>query len=177
MKIIETEIKEVKLIKPSVFSDSRGFFVVNYHLEEFKKGGITDIFVQDNHSSSQQGTLRGLHRQTGVHQQAKLVRCTQGEIVDVAVDIRPDSPTFGKWVSRILSSSNNHMLFIPGEFLHGFYVLSETAEVQYKCSNLYNPSHEEGFRWDDPTFNIDWPIIDGIDPILSDKDKIAPFFK
>jgi dTDP-4-dehydrorhamnose 3,5-epimerase len=177
MKIIETEIPEVKLVEPSVFSDSRGFFVVNYHAEDFKKGGITDVFVQDNHSRSQQGTLRGLHRQTGAHQQAKLVRCTQGEIFDVAIDIRRDSPTFGKWVSRILSATNNHMLYIPGDFLHGFYVLSKTAEVQYKCSNLYSPKHEAGFRWDDPTFNIDWPLINGIDTVLSEKDSIAPLFK
>lgn len=177
MKIIETEISEVKLVEPSVFSDHRGFFIVNYHMDDFKKAGITDVFVQDNHSSSQKGTLRGLHRQTGEKKQAKLVRCTKGEIFDVAVDVRRDSPTFGKWVGRILSASNNHLLYIPGDFLHGFYVLSNSAEVQYKCSNLYSPKDEEGFRWNDPAFNIDWPLTEGIDVTLSEKDKTAPFFK
>jgi len=169
-------LPEVILITPSVFSDDRGFFIESYHQEKFAQGGILDTFVQDNHSKSVQGTLRGLHYQRPPHDQAKLVRCTQGEVLDVAVDIRPNSPTYGKWVSQLLSADSKNMMYIPSTFAHGFYVLSKTAEIQYKCSKPYAPTCEGSIRWNDPTLNIDWQLLPGITPLLSKKDEAAPFF-
>ncbi len=169
-------IPDVILITPTVFSDDRGFFIESYHHEKFRQGGITDTFVQDNHSKSVQGTLRGLHYQLPPHAQAKLVRCIQGEIIDVAVDIRPNSPTYGHWVSHHLSSDNKQMIYVPDTFAHGFYVLSDTAEVEYKCSTTYAPQFERSIKYDDPTLMIDWQLIPGLPILLSKKDEAAPGF-
>ncbi len=170
-------IQDVILITPTVFNDDRGFFIETYHKGKFTQGGINNIFVQDNHSKSVKGTLRGLHYQRAPHAQAKLIRCTQGEILDVAVDIRKNSPTYGQWVSQILSGENKRMLYIPETFAHGFYVLSNSAEVEYKCTNVYAPQFEESIRWDDPTLNIDWHLIPNHSIHLSKKDAKAPYFK
>ncbi len=168
-KFTKTEISEVVLIEPQVFEDSRGFFFEAYKKSEFLKNHIDVEFVQDNCSKSQKNILRGLHLQTGSAAQAKLVRCVKGEIFDVAVDLRKDSPTFLKWVGYILSAENKKELFIPaGGFAHGFCVLSEEAEISYKCSKEYNPDAEKGIIWNDSKLNINWPIKN---PVLSVKDS------
>ena len=174
MKITDCEIPEVKLIEPSVFEDERGFFLEAFHADKFKNAGIEHHFVQDNHSKSVQHTLRGLHFQLPPFAQAKLVRATKGRILDVAVDIRPDSPTYKHSVAVELSEENKRMLLIPGDFAHGFLVLSESAELQYKCSDVYSKEPERGIRWDDPELNINWPIDDIAKLVLSEKDKAAP---
>ena len=167
-KFTKTEIPEVMLAEPQVFGDDRGFFLEAYKKSEFINNGITVDFVQDNHSKSKAKVLRGLHFQTGYSAQAKLVRCIKGEIFDVAVDLRQGSSTFLKWVGYVLSEENKKELFIPAEgFAHGFCVLSDEAEITYKCSNEYNPASESGVIWNDESIKIDWPIKD---PILSDKD-------
>ncbi len=165
------EIPDVILIKPKVFEDERGFFMESYKKSDFEKAGITCDFVQDNHSESSYGVLRGLHFQKGKSAQAKLVRVIRGEIFDVAVDIRKDSPSFGKYVSVILSQENKNMLFIPRGFAHGFLVLSEKAEVFYKANNEYDAKSEAGIIWNDQEININWPIKN---PIISDKDAEWP---
>ena len=167
MKFIQTEIPDVILVKPTVIKDQRGFFMESYHIEKFKIGGIDCAFVQDNHAKSVQNTLRGLHFQIK-YPQAKLLRCLKGKVFDVAVDLRKDSPYYRHWVSEELSEDNKCQLFIPAGFAHGYYVLSETAEITYKCSEIYYPEDERGLQWDDPDIAIDWP---GIDPILSEKDR------
>lgn len=165
------EIEGVVLVKPNVFGDDRGFFMESYKKSEFSQNGIDCDFIQDNHSKSTKGVLRGLHYQITPYAQAKLVRCTTGKIYDVAVDLRPDSKTFGKWLKVELSEENKHMLFIPRGFAHGFVVLSDVAELLYKTDNEYSPEHDRGLLWCDETLNIDW----GIDsPILSEKDKAQP---
>ncbi len=169
------KIKDVILVIPKVFEDERGFFLEGYKKSEFIKNGINAEFNQDNHSKSVKGVLRGLHYQAPPMGQAKLVRCIQGEIMDVAVDIRHSSPTFGQWVSEILSSENKHMLFIPEGFAHGFIVLSDTAEIHYKASNEYSKEHDRGILWNDSDINVDWNI--DYPPILSEKDKIQPLLK
>ena len=174
MKFIQTKIKEVILIEPRVFTDDRGYFFECYHKEKYHAGGITVDFVQDNQSQSVQGTLRGLHYQAAPMQQAKLVRAVSGTIFDVAVDIRKGSPTYGQWVGELLSAENKKLLYIPEDFAHGFYVLSETAEIHYKCSRLYSSEHDRAIRWDDPTIHIKWPLLKNTDPILSEKDRNAP---
>jgi dTDP-4-dehydrorhamnose 3,5-epimerase len=171
MKITETKIPEVKHICPTLFEDERGFFLESYHQEKFAKAGIHDTFIQDNHSKSVKGTLRGLHMQVGPHGQGKLVRATRGTIFDVAVDVRPHSPTFKQWVGFVLSEENKEMLYIPPDFAHGFYVMSESAELQYKCTQLYNPAAEKSLRYDDPSISINWPIEGPL--LLSDKDRQA----
>lgn len=163
----KTEIPEVILIEPQVFGDERGFFMETYKFSEFQANGISHGFVQDNHSLSGRGILRGLHFQTGPHAQAKLVRCIAGEIFDVAVDIRKNSPTYLKWVSAVLSAENKRMFYVPTGFAHGFCVLGDRAEVAYRCSEEYDPSCEHGIIWNDLTINIAWPIKD---PTLSLKD-------
>ena len=168
MEFIQTKIPEVILIKPNVFEDHRGFFMESYHVEKFKLAGIDSIFVQDNHAKSVKDTLRGLHFQVNFPQ-AKLLRCLQGKVFDVAVDIRQDSPYFGKWVGKELSEENRYQLYIPEGFAHGYYVLSKSAEIAYKCSEIYHPQDEQGIRWDDPDIAINWP---GDNPILSEKDKV-----
>ena len=170
MRFLPTALEGVILVEPRVFPDDRGYFLETYHREKFAKGGIPDLFVQDNHSYSVRGTLRGLHAQLR-HPQGKLVRAVQGEIFDVAVDIRPDSPTFGQWVGDRLSGENFHQLWVPPGFAHGFCVLSENAHVQYKCTELYRGDDEIGIVWNDPAIGIDWPVTE---PLLSRKDREAP---
>lgn len=169
----KTEIPEVIEVVPSIFKDERGFFLETYQYEEFAKHGITKSFVQDNHSRSVKGVLRGLHFQKSPLQQGKLVRCTFGAILDVAVDIREYSPTFKKYIMVELSADNRKMLWIPEGFAHGFLTLSDEAELQYKCTNLYHKELDAGIFWQDPELNIPWPIKY---PILSEKDKHLPTF-
>ncbi len=168
-------IQDVILVIPKVFDDERGFFLEGYKKSEFKNNGIDVEFNQDNHSKSTKGVLRGLHYQAAPKAQAKLVRCILGEIFDVAVDIRKNSPTFGKWTGAKLSAENKNMLFIPEGFAHGFVVLSDTAELLYKASNEFSKEHDRGVLWNDPDINIEW----GIDftPLLSEKDKKQPRLK
>jgi len=169
LKIISTSIPEVFIIEPQVFEDERGFFLESYNKRKFKEAGIDADFVQDNHSKSCQGTLRGLHYQIQ-QPQAKLVRVIAGEVFDVAVDIRKNSPTFGQWVSDLLSAKNKRMLWVPIGFAHGFYVTSPEAEVLYKASDFYAPQWERCILWNDPAIGIEWPSQSGM-PILSTKDS------
>ena len=166
------EIPDVILIVPKVFYDERGFFMETYKKEDFEKAGIKGEFVQQNHSKSIKGTLRGLHYQREPYAQAKLVRCIRGEIFDVAVDIRKNSPTFGKYVSAILSEENKNMLYIPRGFAHGFEVLSDEAEVIYSVDNIYSKESETGIIWNDPRIHIEWPILP---KIISQKDQAWPY--
>lgn len=167
MKIIETNIPDVKLLEPQVFGDERGFFMETFRDEWFKQNVADRTFVQENHSKSIKGVLRGLHYQTE-NTQGKLVRVVQGAVFDVAVDLRKNSPTFGQWVGEILSAENKRQLWVPEGFAHGFYVLTETAEFTYKCMDYYNPKAEHSLIWNDPTVGIEWPL-DG-EPSLSAKD-------
>lgn len=167
------KIEDVILVKPKVFGDNRGFFMESYKKSEFVANGINVDFNQDNHSKSTKGVLRGLHYQKSPYGQAKLVRCSKGRIYDVAVDIRPDSKTFGQYVKVELSEENKNMLFIPEGFAHGFVVLSDEAELLYKASGEYAPQADCGIRWNDKTIGIDWEI--DFEPILSEKDKNQPF--
>lgn len=169
------KIEDVILVKPKVFGDNRGFFMEAYKKSDFIENGITVEFNQDNHSKSTKGVLRGLHYQKAPYGQAKLVRCSKGKIYDVAVDIRPDSKTFGEYVKVELSEENKHMLFIPEGFAHGFVVLSDEAELLYKTSGEYAPQADSGIRWNDSDIGIEWGI--DFEPILSEKDKIQPFIK
>lgn len=166
MEFQQTPLPGVILVVPRVFADARGFFFESYHAEKFKAGGISLPFVQDNHSRSVKGTLRGLHAQFR-KPQGKLVRCLQGEIYDVAVDARKSSPHFGKWFGTTLTAENKHMLYVPPGFVHGFCVVSDTAEVEYKCTDLYDPGYELTVIWNDPAIGIDWPTKE---PLLSGKD-------
>lgn len=176
MNFIKTELDGVFIVEPRVFEDARGYFFESYNEAEFIKNGITNKFVQDNQSKSSYGVVRGLHCQLGEFAQAKLVRVLQGRVLDVAVDIRKNSPTFGKYVAVELSDENKRQLFIPRGFLHGFSVLSETAVFAYKCDNLYAPHAEFGIRFDDPDIGIDWQVpTDKI--ITSAKDNIAKGLK
>lgn len=175
MIIIETDLAGLLLIEPKVFEDSRGYFLESYNSETFKNSGIDTLFVQDNQSFSSKGTLRGLHFQTAPYAQVKLVRAITGSIIDVAVDIRKGSKTYGKYYSTELSGENKKMLYIPDGFAHGFLTLEDNTIVQYKCSNVYNKESEGGIMWDDPDININWGLID--EPIISDKDKNNILFK
>lgn len=168
-------ISDVILVKPKVFGDNRGFFMETYKKTEFYTNGIDIEFNQDNHSKSTARVLRGLHYQKAPYAQAKLVRCSLGRIYDVAVDIRPESKTFGKYVKVELSDINKHMLYIPEGFAHGFVVLSDEAELIYKASGEYNPQADSGILWNDEDINIDWGI--DFEPILSEKDKKQPKLK
>lgn len=170
MEVIPTRIPDVKLIKPRVFGDARGFFMETWNARVFAEAGIDATFVQDNHSRSVQHTLRGLHYQ--VHQpQGKLVRVTRGEVFDVAVDLRQGSPTFGQWVGEVLTEENQHQMWVPPGFAHGFYVLSDSADFQYKCTDFYAPEHERCIRWDDNSLAIDWHLLNAEEPIVSTKDS------
>ncbi len=169
MKLIDTAIPEVKIIEPAVFGDARGFFMETWNSAKFAELGLNLHFVQDNHSRSRQGILRGLHYQVQ-HVQGKLVRVTRGKVFDVAVDLRRNAPTFGQWVGVELSDENHRMLWVPPGFAHGFYVMSESADFLYKCTDVYAPQHERCIRWDDPTLNIHWPLVDGQAPLVSAKD-------
>jgi dTDP-4-dehydrorhamnose 3,5-epimerase len=171
MTVTPLAIPEVLLIAPVAHRDGRGFFLESYHEGRYRAAGIDAPFVQDNQSRSTRGTLRGLHWQIAPRPQAKLVRVLWGEIFDVAVDIRPGSPTFGRWVGATLSGENFLQMYVPVGFAHGFCVVSDIADVAYKCSDLYDPSCERGLAWNDPTVAIDWPIVD---PILSPRDQRHP---
>lgn len=167
MKFVPLEIEGVILIEPDVHRDARGFFVETFHAAKYATGGIDVRFVQDNHSSSVRRTLRGLHLQVR-RPQGKLLRVVAGEIWDVAVDVRPSSSTFGRWVAATLSADNFAQLYIPPGCAHGFCVLSETAQVEYKCTELYDPSDETGIAFDDPSVGVSWPVTH---PILSERDR------
>jgi dTDP-4-dehydrorhamnose 3,5-epimerase len=173
MDVVSLEIEEVKLVKPRVFKDDRGFFTQTYHFEQYREAGMDVRFVQDNWSRTTKGVLRGLHYQLK-HGQDKLVSVIRGEVFDVAVDIRKKSPTFGKWVGAILSEENKHQLFVPKGFAHGFCVLSDEVDFVYKCSDFYTPGDEYGIHWNDPDIGIDWPMSE---VLISDKDQDAPLVK
>lgn len=173
MKVIKTDIEGVLIIEPVVFEDERGYFFESYNKEDLKKQGVDYDFIQDNQSKSCYGTIRGIHFQKGEYAQAKLVRVLEGKVLDVAVDLRKNSKTFGKYVSVELSAENRRQLMIPRGFGHGFSVLSETAVFAYKCDNVYNKASEGGLRFDDPSLEIDWKI-DLNKAVLSEKDKNNP---
>ncbi|MCL9647637.1 dTDP-4-dehydrorhamnose 3,5-epimerase [Pantoea eucrina] len=173
MNVIKTEIEDVLILEPKVFGDERGFFMESFNQKKFNEIVGREInFVQDNHSKSAKGVLRGLHYQTEPFAQGKLVRCVAGEVFDVAVDIRQSSPTFGKWVGVNLSAENKRQLWIPEGFAHGFLVLSEMAEFVYKTTDYYNPVSDRGIAWDDANLCINWPLTSA--PLLSEKDKKQP---
>lgn len=174
MQAVPTELSDVWILEPKVFGDHRGFFFESYNEKVFHQIGITEQFVQDNHSRSPQHVLRGLHYQIQ-NAQGKLVRVVSGEVFDVAVDLRKSSPTFGKWFGTILSGENKRMLWVPKGFAHGFLVLSETADFLYKTSDFYNPSQERCIAWNDPDLAIQWPIQ--ATPMLSQKDSQGKRFK
>ena len=175
MKIHALDIPDVKLIEPQIHGDSRGFFVETWSQRDFQSLGLVGEFVQDNLSRSCKGVLRGLHYQIEMAQ-GKLVRCTRGEVFDVAVDLRKSSSTFGKWVGMRLSEENKLSLWIPPGFAHGFLVLSAMADFQYKCTNPYAAEHERTVRWDDPVIGVEWPIAPGENPIISEKDAMGVSF-
>lgn len=176
MKFIPTEIPGVIVIEPEVFEDGRGFFFESYRRDVFLREGIRKEFIQDNHSRSMKGALRGLHYQAAPREQAKLIRVIHGEVFDVAVDIRKGSKTFGQHVTTILSAENHKMLYVPEGFAHGFLSLQEDTELLYKVTELYSHEHERGIRWDDPALGIPWPKLDAA-AILSEKDQNYPSFK
>ena len=176
MKFIPLEIPDVLLIEPDVFNDGRGFFYENYRQDLFRKNGVAADFVQDNHSRSSKGVLRGLHYQVAPKEQAKLVRVARGAAFDVVVDVRKGSKTFGRWVGHVLNEENKSLLFIPAGFAHGFLALEDDTEILYKVSDVYSPAHERGILWNDPGVGIVWPKIDA-PVLLSDKDKKYPALK
>ncbi len=172
MNIIPTELAGVVIIEPRVFGDERGFFLESWNQKAFADAGLPMSFVQDNHSLSGQGTLRGLHYQMS-QTQGKLVRVVTGEVFDVAVDMRRSSPAFGKWVGVTLSAQNKRMLWVPEGFAHGFYVTSERAEFLYKCTDFYDPGSERTLAWNDPEVGIRWPLVPGVQTLLSPKDLLG----
>lgn len=176
IKVKDTAIEGVKIIEPKIFGDSRGYFYESYSQRDFEENVAKVLFVQDNQSFSHYGVLRGLHFQRPPYSQSKLVRVIQGRVMDVAVDIRKGSPTFGKYVSCEMSGENHRQFFIPKGFAHGFVVLSETALFQYKCDEFYHPESEGAIAWNDPDLAIDWPV-NAEDIELSEKDKYHPFLK
>ena len=173
MKFLPTRLGDVVLVQPRVFADDRGFFMETWEARKFAAGGIDAAFVQDNHSSSRQWVLRGLHYQIA-KPQGKLVRVTKGEVYDVAVDVRRSSPDFGKWVGHHLSAANHDMFWVPPGYAHGFLVLSQEAEVVYKCTDYYDPQGERAVLWNDPAIGIEWPLPPGVEPVMSGKDRVAP---
>ncbi|HIU29056.1 MAG TPA: dTDP-4-dehydrorhamnose 3,5-epimerase [Candidatus Egerieisoma faecipullorum] len=175
MNFIRTEIEGVWIVEPKVFGDHRGFFMESWSKRSFEEAGLFYDFVQDNHSSSSvKGTLRGIHFQRGDKAQAKLVRCVKGAVLDVAVDLRPSSPTYKKWVAVELSAENKRQLLIPRGFGHGFVTLTDDVEFLYKADNFYAPEADGGIRWNDPEISVDWGVEN---PILSKKDSESPFLK
>ncbi len=168
-----TELDGVLHIKPQVFGDERGFFLETYHAEKYRQAGLDATFVQDNHSRSKRGILRGLHAQSQ-QPQGKLIRCVEGRIWDVVVDARIGSPQFKQWLALELTAENFEQLYVPPGFLHGFYVLSDSAQVEYKCTDFYSIEYDFSVRWNDPELAIEWPLLDGEPPILSAKDTEAP---
>jgi dTDP-4-dehydrorhamnose 3,5-epimerase len=176
MKFVPTDLPDVIRVEPTIHGDERGFFMETWQARRFHEAGIDGEFVQDNVSHSSKGTLRGLHYQIE-HSQGKLVRVVQGEVFDVAVDLRKSSPHYGQWVGEVLSAENKHQLWVPPGYGHGFLVLSDTAEFEYKCTEYYAREFERAIRWDDPDLGIEWPLLDGKQPVLSSKDAGAPFFR
>ena len=172
MRFLPTTLRDVVLVEPRVHGDERGFFMETWHRERFAQAGIDCQFVQDTHSRSVRGTLRGLHFQLN-HVQGKLVRVTSGEVFDVAVDVRRSSPTFGHWEGVRLSAANRRSLWVPPGFAHGFLVLSDVADFVYKCTDYYDPVSERAIRWDDPAIGVEWPLEPGTMPILSARDAAA----
>jgi dTDP-4-dehydrorhamnose 3,5-epimerase len=176
IEIKKTKIEGLVIIQPQVFGDERGYFMECYNQEVFREAGLDMVFIQDNESRSKKGVLRGLHFQRQ-YSQGKLVRCTQGVVWDVGVDLRKGSPTYGQWEGVTLSAENKTMFYIPEGFAHGFVVLSDIATFNYKCTNLYHPEYDGGIRWNDPDIGVEWPIEDLGDLILSDKDTVQPLLK
>lgn len=174
MEILETGIADLLIVKPMVYEDHRGYFFESYNKEKFLQKGIDQNFVQDNESKSMKNVLRGLHFQAPPFAQGKLVRVMKGAVLDVAVDIRKNSPTYGKWASIVLSESNKWMYWVPPGFAHGFVTLEDHTVFFYKCTNVYNKSSEGSIRWNDPDLGIDWGLAE---PVLSDKDREAPLFR
>lgn len=175
MRFVPTAIPDVVVIEPQLFGDERGFFMETWHAEKFAAAGIDAAFVQDNHSRSARGTLRGLHYQIE-RTQGKLLRVVAGEVFDVAVDVRRSSPTFGRWVGVTLSAENRRQLWVPPGFAHGFYVCSDAADFVYKCTDFYAPQHERTLRWDDPAIGVAWPLEHG-GPTLSPKDAAGTLLR
>ena len=169
-------IEGLCVIEPAVHGDARGYFMETYNYNDLKAAGIPEVFVQDNQSASKKGVLRGLHFQKHFPQD-KLVRVIRGEVYDVAVDLRRSSPTFGKWVGVLLSAENKRQLWVPEGFAHGFYVTSETAEFVYRCTDYYHPSSEQSLLWSDPALGIDWPLVNGEQPLLAAKDANGALLK
>jgi len=176
MKFEETSLPGVIRVTPTVFADDRGYFMETWQAQRYRDAGIDADFVQDNFSQSSKGTLRGLHYQIE-QSQGKLLRVVLGEVFDVAVDLRKASPNFGRWAGEILSADNKQQLWIPSGFGHGFLVLSDTAEFEYKCTDYYAPDFERSIHWNDPDIGIDWPLAEGEQPMLSKKDALAPNLK
>ena len=176
MKFVDAGLADVIKVEPTVHRDDRGFFMETFQARQYAENGIDAEFVQDNSSQSRKGTLRGLHYQIE-QAQGKLVRVVQGEVFDVAVDLRKSSSQYGRWVGAVLSGENKHQLWVPPGFGHGFLVLSDTAEFEYKCTDYYAPEHERSIRWDDPEIGIVWPLPDGEQPILSSKDEAARYLR
>jgi dTDP-4-dehydrorhamnose 3,5-epimerase len=176
VEFVPTSLPEVLLVKPRVFGDARGSFFETYHRRKFAEAGITLGFVQDNHSRSTLHTLRGLHFQIE-QPQGKLVRVTRGQVFDVVVDMRRSSPRFGLWVGAVLDDTNQHMLWVPPGFAHGYLALSENVDFIYKCTDFYAPEHERAVRWDDPDICVEWPLPPGAAPTISGKDAVAPLFR
>lgn len=176
INVTTCEIEGLKVIEPTVFGDSRGYFFESYNYNDYKAAGIPEVFVQDNQSASKKGVLRGLHFQKEFPQD-KLVRVIRGEVFDVAVDLRKDSATFGRWYGVVLSEENKKQFFIPKGFAHGFLVLSDYAEFAYKCTDFYHPNDEGGLLWNDPEIGIEWPLQEGVELIMSDKDRKWPGIK
>lgn len=175
-KFIETKIKDVYIIEPQVFGDNRGYFMETYNYDDFLAAGLDKQFVQDNQSCSKRGVLRGLHFQKN-HPQGKLVRVIKGKVFDVAVDLRKNSETFGKWTGVTLTDENKRQFYIPEGFAHGFLVLSDTAEFVYKCTDFYHPEDDGGIIWNDKDINVEWPIESDMEILLSEKDKKQQTFK
>jgi dTDP-4-dehydrorhamnose 3,5-epimerase len=176
MKVVDTSIPDVKIIEPKVFGDERGFFLETFRDDWFKENIADVTFIQDNHSKSSQGILRGMHYQLE-QTQGKLVRVISGEVYDVAIDMRKNSPSYGQSFGVLLSETNKRQLWVPAGFAHGFYVTSESAEFVYKCTDYYAPEHEVSVKWDDPALAIDWPILANTQPSLSAKDEDGLLFK
>lgn len=173
MNVISTQLPGVLIIEPKIFGDERGFFLETFQAERYREAGISYDFVQDNHSRSTKGVLRGLHFQK-TKPQGKLVRVVLGEVFDVAADINPDSPTYGQWEGIVLSAENKRQFFVPPGYAHGFLVLSKSADFEYKCTDYYDPQDEGAVHWKDPDLNIEWPLEA---PLLSEKDRNAPFLR
>ena len=176
IKVTECPLKGMKIIEPTVFGDDRGYFFESYNQNDMKEAGFDEVFVQDNQSMSKRGVLRGLHYQKQFPQD-KLVRVIKGEVFDVGVDLRADSETYGKWFGVILSAENKKQLFLPKGFAHGFLVLSDEAEFCYKCTDFYHPGDEGGLMWNDPDIAVEWPLQEGVELIISEKDKNNLSFK